>query len=400
MPSRSLSRYKDLYKDGLMNDTIPFWVRHSMDSDHGGFLTCLERDGTVFDTDKAVWPQGRMAWMFATLFSEVEPREEWLRFARSGAEFLHRHAFDKDGRMFFHLTRSGEPIRKRRYFFSECFTAMAYASLAAASKEDAWKERAGTVYGAVISYFRNPEQLPAKFTGIRPTRGLAVPMIVLATSQIMRKTTGDPRVEEVIRECIGQMEKYFVKDERAVVMETVGANGEILDHIDGRLLNPGHAIEAAWFILQEAKHRNCDPVLTALGTKMLDWMWERGWDSEEGGIIYFRDLNDRPIQEYWHDMKFWWPQNETIIATLLAWQLTGDEKYLRWHELVHDWAYAHFPDPEHGEWYGYLHRDGRISTSLKGNHWKSAFHLPRMQLLGWQILEEGRVAARPGGQES
>ncbi|HRJ72076.1 MAG TPA: AGE family epimerase/isomerase [Terrimicrobiaceae bacterium] len=396
MLSSNLPRYKSLYKDGLLHDTIPFWVRHAIDTEHGGFLTCLERDGRVFDTDKAVWPQGRMAWMFATLYSEVEPREEWLTFARSGAEFLHRHAFDTDGRMFFHLTRTGEPIRKRRYFFSECFTAIAYAALAAASKEAAWTERAGAVYGTVISCFRNPEQLPAKFTGTRPTRGLSVPMIVLATSQIMRKTTGDHRAEAVIEECIAQIEKYFVKDEFATVMETVAADGGIIDHIDGRLLNPGHAIEAAWFILQEAKHRNCDPRLIALGAKMLDWMWERGWDREHGGIIYFRDLQDRPIQEYWHDMKFWWPQNETIIATLMAWQLTGDEKYLRWHELAHDWAYGHFPDPEFGEWYGYLHRDGRISTNLKGNFWKSAFHLPRMQLLAWQILEEGRVTARPG----
>ena len=53
-----------------------------------------------------------------------------------------------------------------------------------------------------------------------------------------------------------------------------------------------------------------------------------------------------------------------------------------------DWAYRHFPDPEHGEWYGYLHRDGRISVRLKGNLWKGPFHLPRMQLMGWRILEE------------
>jgi len=87
-------------------------------------------------------------------------------------------------------------------------------------------------------------------------------------------------------------------------------------------------------------------------------------------------------------MKFWWPHNEAIIATLLAWQLTRDPKYVRWHQLVHDWSYAHFPDPLYGEWYGYLRRDGTVSTPLKGNMWKGPFHLPRMQWYCWQRLAE------------
>jgi N-acylglucosamine 2-epimerase len=160
-----------------------------------------------------------------------------------------------------------------------------------------------------------------------------------------------------------------------------------VDHFDGRTLNPGHAIEGAWFILHEGKHRQ-DSHLIKLGCDMLDWMWERGWDSEFGGIFYFRDILGKPVQEYWHDMKFWWPHNEAIIATLLAHELTGNEKYARWHQQVHDWAHQHFGDPQHGEWFGYLHRDGRVSVPLKGNLWKSFFHHPRMQWYCWQALQE------------
>jgi len=56
----------------------------------------------------------------------------------------------------------------------------------------------------------------------------------------------------------------------------------------------------------------------------------------------------------------------------------GDGKYTHWHRLVHDWSFRHFADPEYGEWYGYLHRDGTPSVRLKGNMWKGPFHLPRM----------------------
>ena len=126
---------------------------------------------------------------------------------------------------------------------------------------------------------------------------------------------------------------------------------------------------------------------------MLDWMWARGWDEEHGGIFYFRDLHGKPVQEYWHDMKFWWPHNETILATLLAFLMTGEARYEEMHRQAHDWAYAHFADTEHGEWFGYLHRDGRVSVPLKGNLWKGPFHLPRMQLLAWQWLTDDSLRA-------
>jgi N-acylglucosamine 2-epimerase len=90
-------------------------------------------------------------------------------------------------------------------------------------------------------------------------------------------------------------------------------------------------------------------------------------------------------------MKFWWPHCEAIIATLLAWSLTGDEKYARWHQQVHEWSFRHFADPEFGEWYGYLHRDGRVSAPLKGNMWKGPFHLPRMLWYCSRLLGEGGV---------
>ena len=170
-------------------------------------------------------------------------------------------------------------------------------------------------------------------------------------------------------------------------METVGDNGEILDQFDGRTVNPGHAIEGAWFILLEARLRGDDPDLVQLGCNMLDWMWKRGWDEECGGIYYFRDLEGKPVQEYWHDMKQWWVQNETVLGTLLAYLITKESRYAEMHRQIHDWVYAHFPDKKYGEWYGYLHRDGRVSVPLKGNMWKGPYHLPRMLLNGWKWLE-------------
>ncbi len=377
-----------VYHDGLLNDTLPFWFPRSVDNECGGFLHCLDRDGSVLDTDKSVWAQGRMTWMLFTLYNTVEPRPEWLAWGTHGLDFIEKHCFDTDGRMFFHVTREGLPLRKRRYAFSEAFASIAYAAHAKAAGSDRSAARARALFDHFTRWNFTPGLMPPKFTDTRPMIGMAPRMITIVTAQELQANLGDdPALTEWIDRCIDEIRRWFVKPEIRCVMESVGPAGELIDHFDGRTLNPGHAIEGAWFILYEGRRRG-DDGLIRLGCDMLDWMWERGWDREHGGIYYFRDLDDKPVQEYWHDMKFWWPHNEAIIATLMAWLLTGNARYRRMHRLVHDWSHARFADPEHGEWYGYLHRDGRVSVPLKGNLWKSCFHHPRMQWLCRQWLHE------------
>lgn len=375
-------------RDGLLHDTLRFWFPRSIDSRHGGFLHCFDRDGTLIDDDKSVWAQGRMSWMLATLFNTVDRRPEWLAWSKSGIDFLERHCFDSDGRMFFHVTREGRPIRKRRYAFSEAFASIAHAAYAKAAGDDHSARRAWELFDFFTRWNFTPGLMPPKFTGQRPMIGMSSRMITIVTAQELRANLGeDPRLTRWIDRCIDEIERLFCKPDQQVVLESVAPDGSIVDHFDGRMLNPGHAIEGAWFIMHEGRHRQ-DDRLILLGRRMLDWMWRWGWDADHGGIFYFRDVLRKPPAEYWHDMKFWWPHDETIIATLLAHQLTGDIKYAHWHQQVHDWSHRHFADPEHGEWFGYLHRDGRLSTPLKGNLWKSCFHHPRMQWMCWQLLHQ------------
>jgi N-acylglucosamine 2-epimerase len=392
MTTEEINKYISVYKNGLLKDTLPFWIKHSIDLESGGFIFSVNRDGSILDTDKGMWQTCRFTWLLGTLYNEVEKKEEWLNLARHGIDFINKNGFDKkDGRMFFHLTREGKPIRKRRYIYTETFAAIAYAAYAKASGEEKYAQKARELFETILRYSTNPGQLPPKFTDIRPQKGLALYMILIVTAQELRKNLNDESYTKYIDSAIYEIVSDFMKSEFEAILETVGPNGEFNDHFDGRLLCPGHAIEAAWFILNEAKYRNDDPELIKTGATILDWMWKIGWDKEYGGILYFRDVKSLPVQEYWQDMKFWWPHNETIIATLLAYQLTREKKYKEWHKSVHDWTYAHFPDLEFGEWYGYLHRDGRISVPLKGNLWKGPFHIPRMQLYAWKILEELKV---------
>lgn len=393
-----LAKLRDIYREGLLADVMPFWIRHGLDHEHGGVLTSIDRDGTVYDSDKSVWFQGRCGWLLGTLYSEVEAREEWLDGARSCVEFLRRHCFDADGRMFFTVTRDGRPLRKRRYVFSEMFASMALAAYGAATGDEATAREGLEVFERACSRLDTPGGIePKTVTATRATASFGAPMIVLGTGQALRDSLqrlGPPMqsaittVNSRINAALGTMRERFIRPELEAVLETVLADGStFLDHADGRLVNPGHAIEGAWFVMQEGLHRG-DPSLVDLGATMLRWTWRLGWDEEFGGILYFRDVAGKPCPEYWHDMKFWWPHNEAIIATLMAWIATGDETFARWHAAVHEWAFRHFTDPEHGEWYGWLRRDGVPTHRAKGSLWKGPFHLPRMHLVCWRLAEK------------
>ncbi len=395
MNSRTAPDLADFYQRSLLEDCLPFWFPRCVDVEQGGYLHCVDRDGTIVDTDKSIWAQGRMSWMLASLASDPclashPERNNWIPWSESGVTFLQNHGFDihstdSDGRMFFHVTRDGRPIRKRRYAYSESFAAIAFAAQAHLNASEELASHAMALFRFFVRWNFTPGLMPPKSSSVRPAIGLAPRMITIVTAQELRECLGDNEVlTRWIDRCIEEIERWFVKPDLQCVMESVAPDGSVLDHFDGRTLNPGHAIEGAWFILREAQHRNCSQ-LAQLGCRMLDWMWERGWDQQYGGLLYFCDVYGRPVQEYWHDMKFWWPHDEALIATLFAWKLTGEQRYMDWHLTLKQWAFHHFGDPEFGEWFGYLHRDGSRSSTLKGNLWKSAFHHPRALHWCWKL---------------
>ena len=375
------------YQHQLLEDTLPFWFPRSVDHEYGGYLFMRDADGSLIDDDKAVWIQARAVWLLATLYNRVEQKQAWLDAAGAGVRFILRHCFDPKGKMYFHLARDGSPIRMRRYFFSETFAVIALAAYGKATGDEKMADRARELFTRCLQYANAEIPTTPKFEAARPAKSIGIPMIMINTAQQLRETIGDARCDQLIAGWIREIERDFVKDDIRCVMEQVAPDGRIINHIDGRTLNPGHAIEGAWFILHEAKYRN-DATYQALGLRMLDYMWERGWDKQHGGILYFLDVYGKPVQEYWQDMKFWWPQNEALIATLLAYTLSGQEKYRSWHEELRQYTEKYFHDKTHGEWFGYLHKDGSVAQTAKGNLFKGPFHLPRQQWYCMELLQE------------
>lgn len=383
-----LQKWATSYRNDLVDNILPFWLNHGMDRVHGGVYTCLDREGRVIDTTKSVWFQGRFGFIAAYAYNHVEQNPDWLSASKSCIDFIERHCFDNDGHMFFEVAADGTPLRKRRYVFSETFAAIAMSEYALASGDQSYARKALDLFIRIRKFLSTPGFLEPKYLPALQSRGHSITMILINTASRIRAAISDPILNQQIDESIADIRRYFIHPEFKALLEMVGPKGEFLDTCNGRLINPGHCIETSWFIMEEARYRNWDRELVQLALQILDWSWQWGWDEQYGGIINFRDCKGLPVQDYSQDMKFWWPQTEAIIATLYAYLATKDEKYLSMHRQISDWTYAHFPDKEFGEWYGYLHRDGTVAQPAKGNLFKGPFHIPRMMMYGYQLCNE------------
>ena len=381
------SRWHEAYHEEFVKSIMPFWMDHGLDRKNGGVYTCLDRDGSLMDSTKSVWFQGRFGWMAAYAYNNVRRNKSWLEASKSCCEFLDKHCFDKDGRAYFEVTAEGVGLRKRRYVFSECFAAMAYAEYSLASGDKAWAKKSIELFKRIRKFAANPKKwMPSKYEPCMEARGHSLTMILINVANVLKQISDDPILDTQITESIEALVKYFIHPEFKALLETVGPNGEFIDTNAGRTINPGHCIETSWFLLDVALDRN-DDALKEIALKILDWSWDWGWDKKYGGIISFKDCRNLPPQCYEQDMKFWWPQCETIIATAYAYKLTGDEKYKERHRLVSEWTWKHMRDRKYPEWYGYLHRDGTVAQPAKGNIFKGPFHIPRMLVKTWLLTK-------------
>ena len=380
------------YKSELLERVMPFWMEKSIDKEFGGYFTCLERDGEVFDTDKFIWLQGREVWMLSTLYNKVEKRQEWLDAAIQGAEFLKKYGHDGNLNWYFALDREGNPLVEPYNIFSYTFAVIAFGQLSIATGNQEYADIAKKTFDIVLSKVDNPKGRWSKAApGARSLKSFALPMILCNVALEIESLLDKDFLDKTIETCVHEVMDVFYRPELGLIVEHLGTNNEMVDCMDGRLLNPGHAIEAMWFIMDLGK-RLGDLALIEKAVKIALAEVEYGWDEKYGGIFYFMDRLGRPLQQLEWDQKLWWVHIETLITMIKGYELTGSQECLAWFERIHDYVWSHFMDPEYPEWFGYLNRQGEVLLTLKGGKWKGCFHVPRGLMQVYQSLE--RIAEK------
>lgn len=385
-----LKKLEQVYRDELLNNIIPFWLEKSQDLTYGGYFTCLDRKGDVYDSDKFIWLQGRQVWLLSMLYNNVEKRPEWLECAVQGGEFLKKFGHDGNLNWHFSLTREGKPITDPYNIFSYTFATMAFGQLSKATKNEEYADIAKKTFDIVLSKRDNPKGKWNKaHSGTRNLKTFSLPMILCNLSLEMEHLLEEEFLQQTIDECLHEVMDVFLRPELdGLIVENVNIDGSLSDTFEGRLMNPGHAIEAMWFIMDLGERLN-RPGLIDKAVETTLKMLEYGWDQQYGGIFYFMDRKGYPPQQLEWDQKLWWVHIETLISLLKGYQLTGSQECLQWFGKIHDYTWRHFKDPEYPEWWGYLNRRGEVLLPLKGGKWKGCFHIPRGLYQCWKIL--GRI---------
>ena len=378
------------YKRELLENCLPFWLEHSQDKEYGGYFSCLNRDGSVYDTDKFIWLQGREVWMFAMLYNNVEKNRQWLDCAIQGAEFLKKYGHDENWDFYFSLNREGRPLVQPYNIFSNTFACMAFAQLAKATGNDEYAQIARRIFGRILERRSNPKgQWCKAYPGTRPMKDFALPMIICNMALEIEDILEDKSVlEQTIDTCLHEVFDVFYKPELGCMLENVSSvDGAPLDCFEGREINPGHDLEALWFMMNLGVRRG-DKALIEKCVEIALRVIELDWDKEFGGIYYFLDVKGVPQQKLEWDQKLWWVHIESAIAMLKGYQLTGNEKCLDWFLKLDAYLWNNFKDKEYPEWYGYLNRRGEVLLPLKGGKWKGCFHVPRGLYQIWQLAEK------------
>jgi len=381
-----LESLKSELETELYDRVLPFWEKYSPDYENGGYFNCLDRDGKIYDSTKHIWLQARQVWMFSKLYGTVHTNQKWFDIAKLGADFLIDHAKTDNHRVYFATNKEGEGKQIQRKIFSECFYVMALNEFGSISGQQRYITEAKQLLTHIWSWTKDLSKIgQLSYPGNTPSQSLAIPMILL---NVFEEVGGSNwmEYESEIMDCIAEIKEH-VDHKQQIVYETVTPSGKKINSIEGRLLNPGHAIEAGWFLLRWAQKLGRTD-FHELAFNMIDWSYTLGWDTREGGLFYFLDADGySPIPLEW-DMKLWWPHTEAMYAWMLRYEVSGQKADLKRFQEVKEFAFTHFSDPEYGEWFGYLNRAGEITHRFKGGPYKGCFHVPRALYLCIQSLEK------------
>jgi N-acylglucosamine 2-epimerase len=393
---QTISEMAKFYRKHLMVDIMLFWEKRTRDTENGGYLTCFDRQGNLTDSDKYIWFQGRQLFMFSALYNRIEKDPKWLDLAKHGRDFVVNKAYAGKGRFNYHLDRQGNVKEGTISIFTDHFVLSGLVEFAVATGSDEDLALITEVYDTLERNVYDPnfkEIYHSTWSPRYKRHGLY--MMSLHVADLTGQVLGEARVKSLIDHSLENILYVFSKDEYRALFESVGRDGTIYDEPEGRVLNPGHDLESMWFCIHEGLKRD-DRKIVDRAIEVADWAYQRGYDTEYGGIYSFLDgFHGEPTQMDWYTEtgmswadKSFWVHAETLYTLALCAAETKSDLWVQRFLDMHQWCQKYFHDPEFGEWYCELYRDGSPKLTDKGTLWKAAYHVPRSIMMAAKLFEK------------
>ncbi|MBT4484605.1 MAG: hypothetical protein HOC71_13120 [Candidatus Latescibacteria bacterium] len=387
MPKKSLREYLKVYRSLLLDNILPYWNKHGLDREYGGFLNCMKDDGALISEDKYMWSQGRGLWTFSHVYKHYDQTEKISDFIKKTYTFLVSNAIDENGDFANRLGRTGEKLDGPISIYSDIFTSIGLIEYYHATQAKEALEIARKTARRIARRIQQPDFAAVAPFKLKPGYHLqGVLFLSLNMLTPLLEEISDPELEKEADRCLRLISDYHMDSTRKLNIEMLDQDYREVDFPGGRDYVPGHGIECAWILMLEARRKDDDRLMdTAM--KILRWHIEKGWDDEYGGIYWWLNIDgDTPYEKNWQ-CKLWWPHAEGLLAFMLAYEITHDAWYLDWFEKINEYSFKTFTDHENGEWCQRLDRKGNPITQTLVLPVKDPFHLPRAVMFIIESIE-------------
>lgn len=391
--TKDFASLRDFLRRHLTDNVMPFWTAHALDA-AGGINTCIRDDGTLLSRDKWMWSQWRAVWVFSTLYSNLEPRREWLAAAEGIYRFARDHGQAGTGQGgALVVSADGQILRGHESIYVDAFAIYGLCAYARAADSSEAADLARRSADYVLDVLQRPhDQIPHWPYPVPP--GARVHGLPMMFSQVLWEAgqfLHEDRYRQAALELSDEVFQRFYRPDRDVILERIAADGGEYPPPLGRAVVPGHVIEDMWFQIHIAREAGGLDDRIARAARLTTRHLELGWDDEFGGLRLAVDADGHDEVSWdFADAKLWWPHTEALYALLLAYEQNPSDEFLRWYDKVHQYSFAHYPVAAHGEWTQKLDRRGRPFQQTVALPVKDPFHLPRALYYCIEVL--GRLA--------
>ncbi len=374
------------YRAELLDRVVPFWLRYGVDWENGGICTCISDQGEVLSRDKYMWSQLRAIWTFSALYNRIEHRQEWLDVAEQLFAFVKQHGRDEKGQWVFLVSPTGSALQGATSIYADGFAIYGLTEFAKATGNPDAIRLARETYANVQQRLSCPGSYSTAPLPIPPgAKAHGISMIFSLVFDELGHYLHEPDIIRAGVEHAEQVMSVFLRPELRRLYEFASLDNSLLQSPPGRTVNPGHALESMWFMIQIYQRQN-QPERIRQAIEAIRWHVELGWDWEHGGIVLARDAAGSHWEKF-ADTKIWWPHTEALYALLLAYSLSHENWCLEWLERVHTYAFEHFPVRGYGEWIQNLDRQGNKLETTVALPVKDPFHLARSLIQNINLLE-------------
>ena len=382
------------YRRILEEDILRWWLRHAVDHEHGGVLSCIKDNGSVVSDDKYVWSQTRALWTFSAAFNRIHPNPTYMAVADRLFEFLVKYGRNEHGRWRYLLSRQGDCKQDATSIQTDAFAICGLVEYARATKRQEPVDLARQTYQCVLHHLRNPgsyETTPYPLP--EGTKAQRVSMQFSLAFWELGKLLNDQDILSQGMALTDDVLDHFRQPDQQAIVEYLSLDNSCLPAPFGTLMGPGHGIETAWFQLENIRHLQ-ETERKHKAIEVMQWSLERGWDQNYGGLFLHVDLaGGEPLLPH-ANKKLSWVHSEALCGLPMAYEACGESWTIEWHQRITDWTFRSFPNPEHGEWHHRLDRQGQPVEEVIALPVKDPFHIPRGLIYAVETFD--RLSRRDG----